>query len=306
MKCVDISCPVCGPAPSEKVFEVLSQRLKTKTPFQLRRCSQCGLVITTPRPEAQEMDRLYSEEYFPVGQSSKVTAVGKLTISEETSFVQKYVRQGAVLDIGCGLCAFLMELPAARFEVHGLEPYHGLFASVPESIRPRIKFEPFERAVFPENHFDLITLWHVLEHLPEPVATLQRIHRLLKPGGRLVIEVPNLASVEARWLGRHWYHLDVPFHFWHFTPAALHAMVTQAGLQVEAQHTSTLLRPILLVNYLTMGAQSIVAWAKSSLPLINRDSLNSVLRLLCLPLCLAERFCLCFSTPTMRLVARKG
>src|SRR5208283_2081014 len=85
MKLIEVSCPVCGPACSEKVFDVLSQRLRERTPYQLRRCSQCGLVITSPRPDSKEMDRLYAEEYFPVGQASSVTGLGRFTIREQAN-----------------------------------------------------------------------------------------------------------------------------------------------------------------------------------------------------------------------------
>src|SRR5208337_4886157 len=178
-------------------------------------------------------------------------------------------------------------------------------ASVPERIRARVKFESFERAIFPEKYFDLVTLWHVLEHMPEPLAALQQVYRLLKPGGRIVIEVPNLASVEAHWLGRHWYHLDVPFHFWHFTPRSLRTMALKAGFQVEAQRTATLFRPILLINYLRSGANCIYRWCKAETGLPPWSLIDRGLRLVSVPVCVAERVGLFFSTPTMRLVATK-
>lgn len=301
----DVPCPVCGILPAEAFLDVLSQRLQaSKRSFKLSRCVQCGLVLTSPRPSTADMDWLYNNEYFLPVRGGLGTKIGDLTTRERASFVQKYVRSGSVLDIGCGLGGFLANLPSNRFEVSGLEPYQGLFASVVEPLRSRIQFKPFDTADLAENAFDLITLWHVLEHMPQPLKALEKVFRLLKPGGCLILEVPNLASLEARWLGPFWYHLDVPFHFWHFTPSSLRTMVSKAGFRVEAQPSFTLTRPILLLNYLILGANSMHSWCRAALRLPS-GLLDRAVRAACVPVCALERFALFFSTPTMRLVARK-
>jgi len=79
------------------------------------------------------------------------------------------------------------------------------------------------------HQYDLVTLWDVLEHLYQPLDSLRRVHSLLKPGGVLIVNVPNLDSVESKLLGRHWGHLDIPRHLWHFTPSTLRRMLQAAG-----------------------------------------------------------------------------
>jgi SAM-dependent methyltransferase len=84
-----------------------------------------------------------------------------------------------------------------------------------------------------DGPFDAITMWHVLEHLPEPLAALERAAELLAPGGRLVVSVPNNDSWQARLGGDDWLHLDIPRHIYHFTPGSLSQLVERAGFRVE-------------------------------------------------------------------------
>jgi len=307
MKLEDVSCPICVSSQSDRLMECPALRLtSTDLRFTLRRCRQCGLVFTSPRPDAAEMDLLYGNQYFPSKSSPWAAFINRAAVHERTTFIRKHVPRGSILDIGCGLGGFLMDLPADKFDGYGLEPYHGLFASVPERIRSRIKFESFDRASFPESSFDLVTLWHVLEHMPEPVACLKKTYSLVKPGGCLILEVPNLASVEARWLAHNWYHLDVPYHFWHFTPQTFRTIIAKAGFEIQSLQTITITRPILLLNYLFLGANSIQRWARERIPILKRrDWLDRGFRFLGLPMCVLERFGLFFSTPTMRVVAVK-
>ena len=87
----------------------------------------------------------------------------------------------------------------------------------------------------PDNAFDLVILWHALEHLPDPSGALCAIRGLLRDGGRLVVAVPNLASWQARLLKARWFHLDVPRHLWHFTPETLEHLLRVTGFQVVAR-----------------------------------------------------------------------
>jgi SAM-dependent methyltransferase len=84
-----------------------------------------------------------------------------------------------------------------------------------------------------EGPFDVITMWHVLEHLPDPMAALERSHELLAPGGRLIVSVPNNDSWQARLGGDDWLHLDIPRHLFHFTPGSLSGLVERTGMRVE-------------------------------------------------------------------------
>jgi 2-polyprenyl-3-methyl-5-hydroxy-6-metoxy-1,4-benzoquinol methylase len=84
-----------------------------------------------------------------------------------------------------------------------------------------------------------VVLWHVLEHVPDPLATLERARQILRPGGLLVIAVPNFESLQARFSGRHWFHLDVPRHYHHFGLSILKRMLREAGFTIsDVSHLS--------------------------------------------------------------------
>jgi SAM-dependent methyltransferase len=89
---------------------------------------------------------------------------------------------------------------------------------------------------FPDSSFEIVTLWHVMEHLPHPVETLKRIRALLKPGGILVTAVPNFDSVQAQVFRSRWYHLEVPRHLYHFTPTTLRRLLDAEGFDVLAEY----------------------------------------------------------------------
>lgn len=137
-----------------------------------------------------------------------------------------------VLDIGCGSGAFLRYMSQGGCEIHGTELEGPAYdrASRVEGIH--LTPDALVDESFPPEHFDAITLWHVLEHLREPVAVVRLVHRFLKPEGLLFIEVPDLDSAQARLFGRHWLHLDPPRHLYQYTSGALDRLLTGNGFAV--------------------------------------------------------------------------
>jgi SAM-dependent methyltransferase len=138
-----------------------------------------------------------------------------------------------VLDVGCGRGLLLDGLRRLGWRVVGTE----LDERAAHYARHRLGLHVFTGSLqgmaFPDDEFDLVVLWHVLEHLPCPLAVLCEVSRILRPGGLLVLAVPDFASCEAQWAGPHWFHLDVPRHLTHFTPRTLEGLVREAGLRVR-------------------------------------------------------------------------
>jgi SAM-dependent methyltransferase len=147
--------------------------------------------------------------------------------------------QPRLLDIGCGTGLFLHLAAEAGMQVHGIE----LSASAVDYARTNYGLDvhhgTLEDAEIAPASCNIVVMWHVLEHLPDPVAGLRQVAELLAPGGLLFAAVPNFGSYEARLFGRRWYSLDAPRHLFHFTPQTLAAAVEQAGLQVQAITHST-------------------------------------------------------------------
>jgi SAM-dependent methyltransferase len=132
-----------------------------------------------------------------------------------------------VLDAGAGRGRFVASARAAGYDAAGIEPSS-------RSAAAGVARASIEEAAFAPGSFDAVTLWHVLEHLPDPGAALRRIAGWLAPGGTILVGVPNLASWQARLGGERWYHLDVPRHRTHFTTTGLGALLRGCGFESVA------------------------------------------------------------------------
>jgi len=147
-----------------------------------------------------------------------------------------------VLDIGCGNGQRLLELQAAGCtQLTGIEPTQGAAEQARLATKAAIHTGLLEDAELQDDHFQLVILNQVLEHVPSPRDTLLRIHQLLCRGGELYLTVPNYGSGEAALFGRHWYGLQIPTHLHHFTAEPLRRLLEEAGFEVVVWRTDTAL-----------------------------------------------------------------
>jgi len=155
---------------------------------------------------------------------------------EKISFLAKHRTGGSLLDVGCGVGAFVRAASLAGFQAQGIE----LSAQAVEFGRRAwgitVRHGDVLEERYPAGSFDVVTLWQVLEHLAQPIATLQRIHQLLRDGGLLILAVPNFASIQSRVFRSRWYHLEVPRHLFHYTPTSLRSIVHAQGFRVLQLH----------------------------------------------------------------------
>jgi SAM-dependent methyltransferase len=139
--------------------------------------------------------------------------------------------QGRLLDFGCGAGHFLEFMRRRHWQVTGLDVSVQAVERVRRELGLRALAGTLPHPELLPASFDVVTMWHALEHLHDPLKTLQEIHRLLVPGGRLLIEVPNIASQGFQWFRHAWYGLELPRHLVHFTPQTLQQMVNRAGFR---------------------------------------------------------------------------
>lgn len=259
--------------------------------------------MTSPRPVSDEMGRFYTEAYYEE-KRALVRGLNHLSNQERIRYARRLKPSGQILDIGCGTGTFLTQMVAEGYEIHGVEFSESAIQGLPSSIREKVLVGGFRPLPFPDESFDLVTLWHVLEHLPNPLETLWEAHRLLKKDGILIVETPNYGSWEARWLGPHWLGLDVPRHFWHFTPGTLTKMAESARFPQPSVRASIWQIPFLLVVCFSHGP-SIENWMRERFPTMARfGPLRLAFQATGLAACLVSRLGPS-SLPTMRLVAGK-
>ncbi|MCI0399528.1 MAG: class I SAM-dependent methyltransferase [Chloroflexi bacterium] len=148
-----------------------------------------------------------------------------------------HVQGGHLLDVGCGWGYFTRYLLDHGWQVTALDPSpHRLPAG---ELPPNLAIfnTTFDRAELPEGTFDAVTFWHVLEHLPDPIQALARARRLLKPGGIVVVGLPDFAGWQSRLFGRQWDGLRLPLHLHHFDRRSLTAVLRRCGYEpVQARH----------------------------------------------------------------------
>ncbi len=194
--------------------------------FPVKKCSSCGLKITTPVEEEEKMDRYYqSEDYIAHSDSSKGLVhllyhrVRKYMLHQKRGLIEKEAgkKNGKILDVGAGTGYFLHEMNRQDWEVDGTEksPEARKFAKEAFNLSLR---DPEELFQLPGQSRDIITLWHVLEHIHQLDKNMKAFSRILKAGGKLIIAVPNPGSCDASHYQEYWAAYDVPRHIWHFSP----------------------------------------------------------------------------------------
>jgi SAM-dependent methyltransferase len=147
--------------------------------------------------------------------------------------IQRFVPNGRILDIGCGRGITLSLLREGGWETFGTEISETAASHARTLLGDSVFVGDLLAAPWPESSFDVVSIWHVLEHLPDPSAVLGKCRELLRPGGVLVVAVPNFESLQARLTGRHWFHLDVPRHYWHFGTGVLRGLLEKEGFVLE-------------------------------------------------------------------------
>lgn len=237
------TCALCGSDQSTE-YAIIPDLLldRPHVTARLVRCSACGLIYQNPRPTPDEMGQHYPptyESYSDHRAQSRCLRrrAFEYGMAKRCRFVTDQVQSGRLLDLGCAAGLFLVAMRERGWEVQGVEVSEETARFAREQHKLDVFAGTLEDAALPDAHFDAVTMWDVLEHVHDPVATLREVRRILKPGGVLVVRVPNLASWDARFFGDCWAGLDAPRHLYVFTPETLHVVEAQAGLAQVATST---------------------------------------------------------------------
>jgi len=235
-------CPVCS---SRNIQQSLTAEDFTVSHerFEIWQCADCSVRFTQDVPGMDDIGQYYKAEAYISHTDTNKGLVNKLyhyvrsiTMKQKKTFVEKATgrKTGTLLDIGAGTGAFAGFMQKSNWDVTGLEPddvaranaerLHGL------QLRPSSELFNLD-----ENHFDAVTMWHVLEHVHDLHGYWKRISRVLKNDGVFIVAVPNYTSYDAQYYGEYWAAWDVPRHLYHFSPKSMDVLARQYGFEVQ-QH----------------------------------------------------------------------
>jgi SAM-dependent methyltransferase len=257
-----LHCPICA-RPGADPFAIASDRLFALAPgsFRLVRCPSCGCIFQHPLPDATTAASFYPPDYWwsdsrlPGLLNRMEKAYREFVALDHVRFLGRWAGSGgrSLLDIGCGSGTFLHLAERRGFSPHGMDVSAGAVAAARDQYRLPVRQGDVCSGVWQGHSFDVITMFHVLEHLPDPKSAIEHAGSLLKPGGCLIVQVPNAGSVQARLFGPRWYGLDVPRHLINFTPQALRLLLTTGGLDCRlVRHFSLRDNPAALASSLAI------------------------------------------------------
>jgi 2-polyprenyl-3-methyl-5-hydroxy-6-metoxy-1,4-benzoquinol methylase len=232
------NCPVCQNSTFEKYLEVQDYTVSQEK-FQIVACKSCGFKFTNPRPDQNEIGEYYkAESYISHTNTSKgliakiYQLVRKFTLKDKINLINSlYPQKGKVLDIGCGTGMFLNEARENGWIVNGIEPDSGARQIAEEINKTTIKTEILSS--FQSEQFEIITMWHVLEHVHLLNDTVDWLKERLSENGALIIAVPNHKSKDAEIYQAHWAAYDVPRHLYHFSQKSIKQLFEQKGFHLE-------------------------------------------------------------------------
>ena len=259
-----VPCDYCGSEDAEPYLAGPDRLCGLEGEFHVVRCRECGLLRTDPQPVPEDLPKAYPPDYevhdttvrlpdppagrlrwalvncrnYPLGRPAPALLRALLWPVMSPAVRGRYgvpylpfEGDGRLLDVGCGVGTYVAKMRAAGWDAEGLD-----FAPAPVRLGREAGLPLHEGTLpgadLPADHYDVVTLWHVLEHVPHPKATLEACRRILRPGGRVAVAGPMADSLVAAWCGACWYGLDVPRHLTHFTRATLARHLEAAGFRV--------------------------------------------------------------------------
>ncbi len=237
-KLESVACELCGADQPELLFMATDRLHGLNGLFKVVRCSSCGLIYLNPRPVNPQA--YYPETDYAAHAGSKsqkhfsAALYRSIGLRRRCQAVLARKCRGRLLDIGCGAGDFLYAMnQIAGWQTQGLE-ISPMAASRARSIYGLdVLVGQLGEVDIPARSFDVVTLWHVLEHLPHPRATLHEVKRILRPDGVIILACPMVDSWEAHFFGIYWAGYDVPRHFYTFSRRTLGRLLNDNGLSCE-------------------------------------------------------------------------
>lgn len=220
----------------QNVYIKVQDHSVSKENFELLLDPDLELLKTHPQPALENLGSYYESEDYISHTDAKRSLFEKIyhivksySLKKKVGMINSYHSQkGSLLDIGAGTGDFLVTAKASGWQTTGIEPNQ---SAKNLAVSKGISFENSIESI--ENQqFDVITMWHVLEHVPDVAHQIKQLKRLLKPEGTLIIAVPNYKSYDAQHYGKFWAAYDVPRHLWHFSKVSIEKLVSRENMKL--------------------------------------------------------------------------
>lgn len=222
---------------NKKHFLTVKDHSVSKEIFELYHDETLDMLITSPQPDLENLGKYYESEDYISHTDNKRSLFEKayhfvknIALKNKLNLINgEQSQKGRILDIGAGTGDFLLTAKNSGWETVGVEPSD---RAKNIAIQKGISFVN-EISDLQNNSFDVITMWHVLEHVPNLELQIQELKRLLKPTGTLIVAVPNFKSYDAQHYKTFWAAYDVPIHFWHFSKKAIQSLFEKVDMKLE-------------------------------------------------------------------------
>jgi SAM-dependent methyltransferase len=230
-------CPICN-SQDLQPFLICEDHTATNETFQLLKCARCTFVVTSPRPAHTSISKYYDSENY-ISHTGKPSSaidsiyllVRKFTLRWKMTLIARYTGKPAtLLDFGCGTGDFLTVCSAGGWNAYGIEPSAASDQKASTESRVMV-LKSIEE--LPPLKFEVITLWHVLEHLADLENKINQLKNLLTVNGTLFVAVPNRTSYDAQVYKEKWAAYDVPRHLWHFSIENMEQLMTRSRLSIK-------------------------------------------------------------------------
>ncbi len=235
-----VQCPVCG---SDDLAQKMALKdwFLTGESFDIIQCNACRVCFTSPQPDRSDMARFYqSAEYISHTNkasgllSSIYKSVRKIALKHKYRIVTEEKAMGSILDIGCGTGHLLHTFALKGWHTKGIEPGEHARRFAVNTFGLDVEDEPVLDKLESES-FDVVSMWHVLEHVYDVNQRMKQIYRLLANDGLVLIALPNHRAWDARFYNRYWAAWDVPRHLFHFDQDAFYNLADASGFKLIRQ-----------------------------------------------------------------------
>ncbi len=233
-----VECPIC----EQKAFKTFLQSkdyFLSQEDFKVDQCEHCGLVFTNPYPAAEHLPDYYDSPDYLSHTANKTNPIAwvynylrGLNIKKKFKLVSENSSGNSLLDIGCGTGELLNYFKGKEWHTRGIEPYPSAREFANTQYGLHVEDEPMLDTIGDQS-FDVVSMWHVLEHVADLNARMQQLSRIIRKDGLLLIAVPNIESPDAKHYGHLWAGLDLPRHLFHFSKNSMEALLSKHGFQLK-------------------------------------------------------------------------